>query len=292
MKARLDHVVFGVRDLDAGGELFRSLGFDVQPGGRHTGRGTANALIRFGLDFIELMSVVDRDEAAGHSENRRELLSYLDRYELGLIGYAMAPAEIGVQAASFTASGIHVDGPYRMQRVRPDGRPVTWQLLVPEGVPWRRAWPFFIQWDAPDAERLEWEQAGNHPNTAVQISGLSLVVRDLRASLKLYRECLEWTPDLKAAEGEHSAQLETADGFRLVLCGPDHSADARRVLEAHGEGPWELHLHVADLSRTRDALHRANAVTVTESNDTLRVRCEGPTVLNLSFEQAPHRRSV
>ena len=55
MPSRFDHLVIAVRDLDAAIARYQHLGFEVTPGGKHTGRGTYNALIRFGLDYIELI---------------------------------------------------------------------------------------------------------------------------------------------------------------------------------------------------------------------------------------------
>ena len=43
----LDHIVIAVADLDTAIADFRSLGFTVQPGGRHPGRTSHNALIVF-----------------------------------------------------------------------------------------------------------------------------------------------------------------------------------------------------------------------------------------------------
>jgi hypothetical protein len=58
MITRFDHAVIAVSALDRAVEAYRSLGFDVFPGGRHEHRGTHNALIRFGgADYIELLGM-------------------------------------------------------------------------------------------------------------------------------------------------------------------------------------------------------------------------------------------
>ncbi len=59
MITRLDHVVLAVADLEAAVERFRTLGFSVMRGGEHPGFGTENAIIRFGLDYLELLHVRD-----------------------------------------------------------------------------------------------------------------------------------------------------------------------------------------------------------------------------------------
>ncbi len=57
MISRFDHAVIAVRNLDAAISAYRALGFEVSPGGHHTGLGTYNAIIRFGLDYIELLAL-------------------------------------------------------------------------------------------------------------------------------------------------------------------------------------------------------------------------------------------
>src|SRR3989442_10410930 len=55
MITRFDHAVIAVRDLDQALRLYRDvLGLDARPAGRHTGLGTHNGIVRFGLDYLEL----------------------------------------------------------------------------------------------------------------------------------------------------------------------------------------------------------------------------------------------
>ena len=44
MFTRIDHVMVCVPELDRGVDQYRRLGFNVHPGGVHTGRGTHNAI--------------------------------------------------------------------------------------------------------------------------------------------------------------------------------------------------------------------------------------------------------
>ena len=58
----LDHVVILTKDLAAGAERWRSLGFTVSPRGLHSASmGTANHTIMLGEDYIELIGVVAGD---------------------------------------------------------------------------------------------------------------------------------------------------------------------------------------------------------------------------------------
>src|SRR3546814_19848545 len=54
----VDHVLVGVRNLEAARDTYRRLGFTVSPRGRHLGWGTANYCIMFPGDYIELPRIV------------------------------------------------------------------------------------------------------------------------------------------------------------------------------------------------------------------------------------------
>jgi catechol 2,3-dioxygenase-like lactoylglutathione lyase family enzyme len=259
MVARFDHVVIAVRDLDEGIRRDQALGFDVRPGGAHPGRGTHNALIRFGLDYIELIAMRDEAELVASGPAGAVLRDFLRERESGLVGYALATSDIEQDAERFRRAGISVEGPYAMRRVRPDGNVLNWRLLVPESVQWRRPWPFLIQWDTPDAQRLTWEQPGRCENTADGVVGLSVAVRDLPRAMSLYRDAL----GLELVERDTREDL-AADcaafqlgAFRVSLLAPAGAGPLQRILDDMGEGPCELALSVADIDEARRVVERA-----------------------------------
>src|SRR5512133_2707583 len=90
----LDHVVIAVADLEeAMGRVRNALGLEVSPGGDHPGVGTQNAIVRFGADYMELISVRDREEA-GHSPRSRLVMEQLERHGPGLLGFALAADQL------------------------------------------------------------------------------------------------------------------------------------------------------------------------------------------------------
>lgn len=190
MITRFDHLVIAVSDLDVASERFRALGFEVRPGGEHPGQGTHNAIIRFGLDYIELLAIRDEAEALSGRLSGTALVEYLRGREWGMAGYALATDDIEGDAARLKASGISAVGPFAMSRQRPDGSTLAWRLLIPGGTPWRRSWPFLIQWETPDSERLRVEQAGAHPNGVMGVLGALVTVRDLASAKDLYERGL------------------------------------------------------------------------------------------------------
>jgi hypothetical protein len=61
---RLDHVIYAVEDFDDATKHFWSeYGLASVPGGRHTGHGTGNWIVPLGSSYVELMGVLDREEA-------------------------------------------------------------------------------------------------------------------------------------------------------------------------------------------------------------------------------------
>ena len=61
----VDHVIVVVEDLETAARRYDDEhGLASVPGGRHVGHGTGNRIVPLGSSYIELMAVVDRDEAA------------------------------------------------------------------------------------------------------------------------------------------------------------------------------------------------------------------------------------
>ena len=65
MFTRIDHVMICVPDLAQGIAQFKKLGFNMQEGGAHPGRGTHNAIAFNQDEYIELLAIRDRAEYAG-----------------------------------------------------------------------------------------------------------------------------------------------------------------------------------------------------------------------------------
>ena len=189
MITRLDHVLIAAGNLDEAMTLYRErLGLDARFGGRHTGRGTHNAIVRFGLDYLELLSVVDEEELRHAPAKRVRLLDFLSAHQGGLLAYCLATDNIDALAQQFQEKGLDAIGPFDMERTRPDGMVLKWRLLIPGGSAYRQPWPFFIEWALPDAERLTHEVPGTHALPIRQISYVALTVADLAAAEHLYSE--------------------------------------------------------------------------------------------------------
>ncbi len=129
MSFAVDHLVVCVSDLTHNPYPLVSL-----PGGRHVGHGTENRIIPLGEAYIELVAVVDDEEAASSSFGR------------------WVQAHSGtedVDALCLRASDIDQRDPVFMSRLRPDGVELSWKLSGLEEALAEHL-PFFIGWDDMD----------------------------------------------------------------------------------------------------------------------------------------------
>lgn len=208
---RLDHVVYAVRDLDEAAERWRrELGLDSAVGGRHTGWGTANRIVPLGDGYIELISVVDRDEAAGSSFGR----TVLERLEAG-DGWFMVVASTDDLDGAAERLGLEVTPG---ERRRPDGAVLRWRAAGFED-PRREPWmPFFIAWDIAPELHPGRTRAGHGVQPGglawVEVSGDAGRLRDWLGGQELPIRVVDEGPP-----GIRAVAVATADGELAIPSG-------------------------------------------------------------------------
>ena len=168
----IDHLLVGVRDLEAAREGYRRLGFTCTPRGSHIGWGTANYCIMFPDDYVELIGVVDR------TKETNGLDAFLERRE-GLKGIALASEAADGGYAALHAAGIAAAPPRDLARnlELPEGTVQPRFKLVhlpPEATPGVTA--FICQHLTPEMVRRPAWLA--HPNGATGLRTITVVVDD------------------------------------------------------------------------------------------------------------------
>ncbi|MGO4405426.1 VOC family protein [Bosea sp. RAF48] len=125
----LDHLVIGVRDLDAAWRFYEKLGFRVGTRNRHPW-GTENRIVQFPGSFLELVTIADQNAIPPHGERRFSFGAFV-RDALagqgdGLSMLVLESTNAKADAAAFQAAGIGDFEPFFFERQgkRPDGSTV------------------------------------------------------------------------------------------------------------------------------------------------------------------------
>lgn len=248
---RFHHGVIAVRDLQRAIRIFRDVvGLDARPGGRHAGRGTENAIIRFRDSYLELLSIFDAEKEIAVSGLRGQVLAdFIAGREGGLAGYCLATDEIFRRTEELRSAGLDVPEPLAVSRKTPAGYVLKWHVLLPGGVNWRRPWPFLIQADPANADDDADAPNREHPLGATGVAGLSVVVENLARAQELYGRQLGLRPAGQDRVPELAADRArfVHEDFSIDLLAPAGSGPVRAELDAAGEGLFQLLLRVADV---------------------------------------------
>ena len=136
---RVDHVIYAVDDLETAGQTFyEEFGLASVEGGRHPGWGTANRIVPLGNAYLELVAVVDSDEASTSDFGRA--VSTAIATSRHLVGWVVATDDLEAVAKRL---GLEVS---RGSRTRPDGATLSWQLAGLASSLEAGALPLFIEW--------------------------------------------------------------------------------------------------------------------------------------------------
>ena len=136
----VDHVIYGVRDLDAAAHhLYRKHGLASAVGGRHPAWGTENRIVPLNDAYLELMTVFD-PELAAKTPLGRFVAQRIARGD-GFLGWMAAGEGFEDRAAALELQ------PEPFGRQRPDGSEVRWRLAGLETMIAEPPLPALIAWD-------------------------------------------------------------------------------------------------------------------------------------------------
>lgn len=165
-----DHAVLNLHyDLDAGEELFRSLGFKIAPRGYHS-LGSMNNLIVFGTNYLELIGLDPTNP-----NPRKELLDW----PIGLNGLVYGSDDIDATKARLQSRQLPALEPKSFSRpVTVDGKEVEARFrtvhMDPKFFPASRL--YFCEHQTPE---LVWHDAFmRHPNTANALTRIIVAAAD------------------------------------------------------------------------------------------------------------------
>jgi len=187
----IDHLMLCVADLEQGAAQYGRLGFNVQPGGTHPGKGTHNAIAFTDEDYLELMAIRDAAEERTFNDGKGSWGRNLARFiaEGGGIRFIIIQSDdLAADVAAMRGRGVDVSDVADGRR-KQGGTEFRWKFadLGPKNpLPL-----FFIQHLTPLAERRKHTPGGGpHPNAVFKLERTYVVARDANATAAEYAKVL------------------------------------------------------------------------------------------------------
>jgi hypothetical protein len=236
MLTRIDHVMICVPDLGQAIEAYTRIGFDVRPGGVHTGRGTENAIAFNAEDYVELLGLRDRGEYLAASPGGG-LVEFLARGG-GFRYVAVQSDDLATDVAAMRGRGVDVSDVADGQRRTPAGQTLRWKsATLGAGNPLPI---FFVQHLTPLAERRG-SAPGAHPNGAQRVDRVYIAVTDVTASAATYSRVLG-VPVPKIQRGnviKSDMAVFDLGPTGLTVAQPMEPGPAAEALARRGPGPFQ-----------------------------------------------------
>jgi catechol 2,3-dioxygenase-like lactoylglutathione lyase family enzyme len=213
MPRGLDHIVHAVRDLDAGAELYRRLGFTVGARNRHSW-GTHNQLIQLPGFYVELLTVAEPKKLGNDAFSTlfgRFNQSFLTRRQ-GLSILLLESGDAAADAAAFKSAGIAASEVMTFEREgrRPDGSAVKVAFSLAFARDAGAPLASFAVCQHHFPENL-WNRAfQQHPNTASGIAGVVLVAEN-PTDHHIFLTALSGVRDLAATSSGITASTPRGD---------------------------------------------------------------------------------
>ncbi len=214
--AGIDHVLIGVRDLEAARARYGRLGFNSTPRGRHVGWGTANYCIMLERDYLELLGIVD---PGGFSNGLDELLAERE----GLFAVALGTADAPATQAAWAAVGGEPSEPRALGRLleSPEG-PIELRFENVMLPPQRTAGVSLFACQHLTPEPMRRPAWLSHPNGARAIRSCTIVAPQTEPVAQALRRlfgsaAVTRTDNVVAAHTAHGALLVTPPDDALLM---------------------------------------------------------------------------
>ncbi|MBI2887150.1 MAG: VOC family protein [Chloroflexi bacterium] len=235
MLTDLDHIVIGVKELPQAMADFQRLGFHTYPGGEHPGRGTHNAVVLFDLEYFGLIAPQDTALPGG-----RALAETLERSGEGIRTFVVGSDSLELDMAAVQGRGVELRPIEEHERQTPGGLHLQWgaaNLGPANPLPL-----YFIQHRTPPEERRrQAPSAAPHPNGALGIRGVAIVVEHLAEATARYHQVLGISPGpphAALALGGVATVFNYATTQVILVEPSERPGPAREALARRGPGPF------------------------------------------------------
>jgi catechol 2,3-dioxygenase-like lactoylglutathione lyase family enzyme len=230
MSLTIDHAVIVVYDLERAHSDYTEMGFTVVEGGRHADGLTHNALVSFADgSYLELIAFI---------ESPPDIHPFYRAHGAeGLVTYALLPDNIEREIDRARRKGLHLAGPLRGGRSRPDGVRIEWQTARPD----THDLPFLCADVTARELRVPYGPATLHSNGITGIAAVTVVVHDLQKSKQRYAALLGSEP-LPHGPYHNARSASFQAGASVVTLVEPEQGRMLDHLRTHGEGPYALSL--------------------------------------------------
>jgi hypothetical protein len=210
----IDHVTIAGKALAPLQARFAQAGLKTEYGGPHSNGATHMDLLGFrDGSYIELISLQDPGSVSS-------LWQDAITGDAGPCAWAVDPGELSSESTRISSLGVTVQGPTPLNRRRPDGRMVEWDLaFVGDGQPGSML-PFLIHDRTPRSLRVQPSPSVDY-GELIGIARVVLGVADLEPALQTFRTLYGWgTTTIPHTQSLLGATLTCLVGGPVILATP------------------------------------------------------------------------
>jgi hypothetical protein len=247
MDLRFDHIIYYSSHPQSVQHKLQSHGFHVTPGGRHPNWGTYNYLCFFGLSYIEIAGIEDREKANEAKDNPfvQQMLSEGKKGNC-FLRPVLRTNQIETVLETLQKKGIKLIGPISGCRKQKNGTLLNWSMIFPEDHkedPFHL--PFIIDWHITDEERMrslkENHVIQDHLAGKADLLNIAISVHDVSTTALRWQELFEFKSSEQYIDQELNALCQdiNANGTTIKLCQPlNDNSRIQQALKQRGERPF------------------------------------------------------
>jgi hypothetical protein len=241
MSLRVDHVTIAGSHLASLEQAFIRVGLKPEYGGPHSNGITHMAMLSFADgSYIELISTLEPGQTS-------PLWPAHIAGDGGPCAWAVEVDDVAAEAARLAALGVPVRGPTYLNRQRPDGVLVEWDLAFLGGGEPGATLPFIIK----DCTPREWRVPPSTRAAEPGLRGVAMVVlgvEHLDRSADLFRRVYGWPAPQIGEDADLGAKLAYFPGTPVTLAAAlAESGWLAERLAQLGESPCAFLLATADV---------------------------------------------
>jgi hypothetical protein len=285
----IDHLVIAVKDLSAARDRFSNLGFCTTPMGRHPW-GTANHIVQFPQNFIELVGVLDPGKIVPMSDGHFSFSAHTDdflRRREGMSMLVLSTEDARGDAVQWRERGLTVHEPVHWSRkaTLPDGseNTVAFTLTFVTNPLMPEIAFFSCQQHNPEAFWKPEYQA--HGNGARGIASVTLVADEPPRHRAFFSSLIDGAP---IDEQDHTLSVHTAHGVIRIQTPQQFAArypGAKLSDDTRGPVFMAAGVDVPDLGAVAACLEETG-VAFTRSDSAIQVAGDQCCGIGIEFAQS------